>query len=366
MNGLLLSLRNEKGLVFGVLTTGLWLFFGSAWLSDLSQPVWAGLYFSWLFLSILWLSFGVVRHADALAIRLGEPYGTIVLTLAVIGIEVAMIAAVSLTGKVHPGLARDTMFSVVMIVLTGMLGGTLLAGGLRHHRQEYNLSGANAYLGVLVPLAVLTLIVPRFTQSAPGGNVSSLQAAFLLVTSAGLYVIFLLVQTGSQAAYFLSPTNTTQHHDDPPYPTIIHTILLVLTMIPVVFLAKNLGKLVDHGIHTLNAPPALGGFLVAILVLSPEGLSALRAARNNRLQRTINILLGSATSTIGMTVPVVLAIGFFSGRTLELGLEPTDIAMLTLTLFTSVITLGTGKTTLLQGVVHLILFAAYVMLIFDG
>ena len=171
-------MRNEKGLLVGIATAVLWVFFGSMWLSDLSQPLWAGFCFSWLFLSILWLSFGVVRHADALAIRLGEPYGTIVLTLAVIGIEVAMIAAVSLTGKAHPGLARDTMFSVVMIVLTGMLGGTLLAGGLRHHRQEYNLSGANAYLGVLVPLAVLTLIVPRFTQSAPGGNVSPLQAVF--------------------------------------------------------------------------------------------------------------------------------------------------------------------------------------------
>ena len=366
MKNIVAFLRTEKGLLLGFSTVSLWFLYGPTWLSDLSQPVWAGFCFLWLFLSILWLSFGVVRHADALAIRLGEPYGTIVLTLAVIGIEVAMIAAVSLTGKAHPGLARDTMFSVVMIVLTGMLGGTLLAGGIRHHRQEYNLSGANAYLGVLVPLAVLTLIVPRFTQSAPGGNVSPLQAAFLLVTSAGLYIIFLLVQTGSQATYFLSPTNSTQQHEEPPYTTFIHAALLILSMIPVVFLAKNLGKLVDHGIHTLNAPPALGGFLVATLVLSPEGLSALRAALSNRLQRTINILLGSATSTIGMTVPVVLAIGFFSGRTLELGLEPTDIAMLTLTLLTSVITLGTGKTTLLQGVVHLILFAAYVMLIFDG
>ena len=366
MKNVAVSIRNELGLVVGIGTAVLWFFKGTIWVSDLSHPEWAAFLFLWLFISILWLAFGVVRHADALAIRLGEPYGTIVLTLAVIGIEVAMIAAVTLSGKAHPGLARDTMFSVVMIVLTGMLGGTLLAGGLRHNRQEYNLSGANAYLGVLVPLCVLTLIVPRFTQSAPGGNVSSLQSAFLLITSAGLYVIFLLVQTGSQAAYFLSPTNVTPNHDEPPYATTTHAALLVMTMLPVVFLAKNLGKLVDHGIYTLNAPPALGGFLVAILVLSPEGLSALRAAINNRLQRTINILLGSATSTIGMTVPVVLAIGFFSGRNLELGLEPTDIAMLTLTLFTSVITLGTGKTTLLQGVVHLILFAAYIMLIFDG
>ena len=366
MQSLVSILRQEKGLVTGAVTVSLFLFYGNLWLQDLSSPVWTGGLFLWLFLAILWLAFGVVRHADALAVRLGEPYGTVILTLAVIGIEVAMIAAVSLSGKANPGLARDTMFAVVMIVLTGMLGVTLLAGGLRHHRQEYNLSGANAYLAVLVPLAFLTLVVPRFTHSAPGGNVSVLQATFLLVTSAGLYATFLFVQTGSQASLFLPPVEKSEASEDPPHTTIGHALLLVATMLPVVLLAKYLGKTIDYAIHTLDAPPALGGFLVAVLVLSPEAISALRAALDNRLQRTINILLGSATSTIGMTVPVVLAIGLFSGRPMELGLEPTEIAMLTLTLFTSVITLATGRTTLLQGVVHLILFAAYVMLIFDG
>jgi Ca2+:H+ antiporter len=291
--------RLEAGLVFGAITAGLFFTCGKDWLADLANPWWAAGLF-------LWLAFGVVRHADALAVRLGEPYGTVILTLAVIGIEVAMIAAVSLTGKAHPGLARDTMFSVVMIVLTGMLGSTLLAGGLRHHRQEYNLSGANAYLGVLVPLAVLTLIVPRFTTSAPGANVSFLQATFLLVTSAGLYIIFLFVQMGSQATFFLAPgAEHDRHHEDPPYATPTHAVLLVAMMLPVVLLAKSLGKIVDHAVDTLGVPAALGGFLVAVLVLAPEGLSALRAALDNRLQRTINILLGSATSTIGMTVPVV-------------------------------------------------------------
>lgn len=359
-------LRQELGLLVGCVTAVIFFLAGPSLLADLSNHSVAAGLFAWLFLAILWLAFGVVRHADALAVRLGEPYGTVLLTLAVIGIEVAMIAAVSLSGKAHPGLARDTMFSVVMIVLTGMLGGTLLAGGLRHNRQEYNLSGANAYLGVLVPLSVLTLVIPRFTESAPGGNVSVFQATFLLVTSAGLYGIFLLVQTGSQASSFLAINADEHEHDEPPYATATHAVLLVATMLPVVLLAKNLGKVIDHASDVLAAPPALGGFLVASLVLAPEGLSALQAARANRLQRTINILLGSATSTIGMTVPVVLAIGLVSGRTLELGLEPTDIVMLALTLITSVITLGTGRTTLLQGVVHLILFAAYIMLIFDG
>ncbi len=358
-------LRAEAGLVCGGLTTVLFLAFGKAWLSQLENPWWTGCLFLWLFLAILWLCFVVVRHADALAIRLGEPYGTLLLTLSVIGIEVAMIAAVCLAGKVHPGLARDTMYSVVMIVLTGMLGGTLLAGGLRHHRQEYNLSGANAYLSVLVPLAVLSLVVPRFTHSAPGGSPSFLQAAFLLITSAALYVTFLFVQIGRHSTLFLSSSNQGEHESESSYSTSIHAVLLLSAMLPIVLLTKKLGVLVDHVVHTLKAPPELGGFLVAILVLSPEGLSAFRAAQDNRLQRTMNILLGSATSTIGMTVPVVLGISLFSGHVLELGLETRDIVMLVLTLFTSVITLATGRTTLLQGAVHLILFAAYVMLIFD-
>ena len=362
----LLFLRAEAGLLVGAGTASLFLSYGGGWLSDLSNPWWAAGMFVWLFVSIAWLAFGVVRHADALAERLGEPYGTVILTLAVIGIEVSMIAAVSLTGKAHPELARDTMFSVVMIVMTGMFGGTLLAGGLRHHQQEYNLSGANAYLGVLVPLAVLTLIMPRFIEAAPGGRVTPLQSFFLLATSAGLYLTFLWVQTGSQASFFHHAFDEDAHKEVVAHSSAVHAALLAGTMLPVVLLAKSLGKLVDHGVHTLDAPPALGGFMVAALILSPEGLSALRAAQNNRLQRTINILLGSATSTIGMTVPVMIAISLLTGQTIELGLEPTGIVLLTLTLFSSVVTLSTGRTTLLQGVVHLILFAAYVMLIFDG
>lgn len=359
-------LRVESGLLAGVITACLFFNFSGSWLSDLSNPWWAAGIFTWLFLTILWLSFGVVRHADALAERLGEPYGTVILTLAVIGIEVSMIAAVSLTGKSHPELARDTMFSVVMIVLLGMFGGTLLAGGLRHHRQEYNLSGANAYLGVLIPLAVLTLIMPRFIEAAPGGRVTPLQAFFLMTTSAGLYLTFLWVQTGSQASFFHDGLDDNSHDGVVAYSSTMHAVLLAGTMLPVVLLAKSLGKLVDHAVHTLDVPSALGGLLVAVLVLSPEGLSALRAARCNRLQRTINILLGSATSTIGMTVPVMIAISLWTGQPIELGLEPTGIVLLTLTLFTSVVTLSTGRTTLLHGVVHLILFAVYIMLIFDG
>ena len=160
-------LRSELALVFGAVTTGLFLVFGKNWLSDLSDVAWSISMFTWLFTAMLWLSFSVVRHAECLAVRLGEPYGTLILTLSVIGIEVVMISAVMLTGSNNPTLARETMFAVLMIVLGGMVGVTLLLGGLRHREQEYNLQGANAFLSVIIPFAVLGLVLPRFTESTP-------------------------------------------------------------------------------------------------------------------------------------------------------------------------------------------------------
>ncbi len=315
-----------------------------------------------------------MRHADCLAIILGELYGTLILRLAVISIEVVLIAAVMLTGENNPTLARDTMFSVLMIVLNGMLGLTLLIGGLRHHEQEYNLPGARAYLGVLFPLSVLGLIVPRFTTSAPGGQASTLMAVYLVIMSSGLYAVFLLIQTMRHSHFFRQPVysendgieDEVHDHGDLIIRSVgYHALFLVLTMLPIVLLSKSMAKLVDHGIETLRAPQALGGFLVAILVLSPEAMGAAKAAIANKLQRTVNIALGSALATIGMTIPAVLAISLFTGRTIELGLDPVDIVLLILTLLVSVVNFGTGRTNILQGAVHLILFISYIILIFD-
>ncbi len=366
--------RSETALWLGIATTLIFLFVGKSWLLDLSNPLKYGVLFIWLFLVMLWLSFGVVRHADCLAIILGEPYGTLILTLAVISIEVIMIAAVMITGENNPTLARDTMFSVLMIVLNGMLGLTLLIGGLRHHEQEYNLPGARAYLGVLFPLAVLGLVVPRFTTSAPGGQPSGLLAIYLLIMSAGLYAVFLLIQTMRHSQFFRQPAfrkDGDAEEDDHDHGDLVirsvgfHAVFLVLTMLPIVLLSKNMAKLVEHGISTLQAPQALGGFLVAILVLSPEGLGAAKAAIANKLQRTVNIALGSALATIGLTIPAVLGVSLFTGRTIELGLDPVDIVLLTLTLLVSVVNFGTSRTNVLQGAVHLILFISYIILIFD-
>jgi Ca2+:H+ antiporter len=361
-------LRSEAALWIGALTTVVLWTIGDPWFAQLSEPWWYALLFVWAFVVMLWLAFAVVRHAESLAVLLGEPYGTLILTLSVVGIEVVLISAVMLTGE-SPTLGRDTMFSVVMIVLNGILGLTLIVGGLRHHEQVYNLQGASAYLGVIIPLAVLGMVLPRFTTSAPGGQLSNRDSVYMILMSAGLYAVFLAVQTRRHSGFFAEPGGDPEgDHDESLVASIrsvpYHAVLLVLSMLPIVLLSKKMALLVDHGIAALDAPYALGGFFVATLVLAPEGMSALRAALANRLQRTVNLALGAALSTIGLTIPAVLAVGLVTGKTVELGLEPAQIVLLLLTLLVSVVNFGIGRTNVLQGAVHLILFFTYVMLIF--
>jgi Ca2+:H+ antiporter len=367
-------LRSESALWIGAATAALFLLFGNAWLGDLSRVAWSVLLFAWLFAVILWGSFAVVRHADCLAVRLGEPYGTLILTLSVISIEVVMISAVMLTGENNPTLARDTMFAVLMIVLNGMVGVAMLVGGWRHHTPAFNCQGANAYLGVLIPLALLTLVLPRFTQSAPGGQPSPLLATYLILASLVLYGVFLGVQTMRHRGFFTQPADgesaaeIDDHHDhgnlvvrSVPY----HALFLLLTMVPIVLLSKSMAKLVDHGITVVGAPYALGGLLVAILVLSPEALAGFRAALHDQFQRAMNIGLGSAMATIGLTVPAVLVISYVTGKPIELGLDPVEMLILLLTLATIVVNSSSGRTNVLQGAVHLLLFVTYIVLLFD-
>jgi Ca2+:H+ antiporter len=364
-------IRSELSIFAGALTTLLFILYGDAWLADLSQGGWFLFVFSWLFVVMLWLAFNVVRHADSLAVILGEPYGTLILTISVISIEVIMISAVMVTGEQNPTLARDMLFSVLMIVLNGMVGLTLLIGALRHGEQEYNLKGSVAYLGVIVPLAGLGIVLPRFTTSAPGGEASPLMSIYLLVMSAGLYGVFLAIQTMRHRSFFQQPdrddeSDAVDDHGDLLVRSIgYHAWLLPLTMLPIVLLSKKMAVLVDFGSASLGAPQALGGFLVAILVLSPEGVAAVRAALDNKLQRTMNITLGSSLSTIGMTIPAVLAIGLVTGKRVELGLEEAEIYLLLITLLVSILNLNSGRSNILQGMVHLVLFFTYIILIFE-
>ena len=368
-------LRAELGLVAGIVTTVIFFSGGMEWLADLGDPVWSLAMFAWLFGVMIWCAFGVVRHADALAEMLGEPYGTLILTIAVISMEVAILATVMLGGNPNPTLPRETMFAILMIVLNGMVGTVLAIGGLRHIEQEYNLQGAMAYLAVITPLAILALVIPTFTQATTGPNFSTQQAVIFGLLTALLYGAFLTIQTTRHRNFFIQPKKSAKgsqraepviapHHHGPIGSVPYHAVLLLATLLPVVLLSKPLAKLIDFGAEQMGLPIALGGVLIAMLILSPEWTSACQAAARNQLQRAVNLSLGSALSTIGLTVPVVLAISVFTGTPLELGLHNVEIALLAVTLFVCQMTFSGAPTNILLGFVHLVLFFAYLVLVF--
>ena len=367
-NKLSAMLREERFLIVGCVSSLCFFAFGSSLMASLGNPFWLIIVFVWLFTAILGSIFCVVRHADHLAVQLGEPYGTLILTISVTLIEVISISATMLHGANNPTLARDTFFSVVMIILNGMVGLSLLVGGWRHREQQYNFQSANTYLGLIIPLAVLSLILPDFTETTKGPMLSFMQETFLAVMGIGLYGTFLIIQTNRHRAFFVHGDETVKHHS--PASTsrsrVTHAILLVIYMVPLAYLADQLAPPIDQLVETMKLPAALGGLIIAVLVATPEAISAVRAAADNHLQRSINISLGSVLATIGLTVPAMLAVSHLTGRKIALGVEHTDLILLPLTLIVSVVTFASGRTNILQGVVHLLLFAAYVMLIFEG
>jgi Ca2+:H+ antiporter len=295
-------------------TAAVFFVFERALLGELSNPAWAACALAWLFGVMMLSAFAVVRHSECLAEIFGEPYGTLILTFAITAIEVMMIAAVMLTGPAVSTTARDTMFAVVMIVFNGMAGLALLVGGLRYKEQTYNLQGANAFLAVIFPLAVICLVLPNFT-SAPGGTLSVLHEIFLIFMSVALYGVFLAIQTLRHRHYFLGADEKEampEHRDLDLRPAGYHGALLVLYIVPIVLLSKKIAVPIDYGVSVLGAPEALVGFLVAVLIMSPESLSALRASLANQLQRSINLLLGSVLASISLTIPAVLAIALLT------------------------------------------------------
>lgn len=366
-NGLGSLIRSEFSLIIGVLTAAIFLWFGSRLIENIEHPVAMGVVFIWLFVAVLWSAISVVRHADCLAIKCGEPYGTLILTLSAITIEVMMISAAMLHGENNPTLARDMMFAVIMIALNGLIGLSLLLGGLRHHEQHYNLQGASAYLNTIMVLSVLGLVLPNFTTSLSGPRFSRVQEIFLATTSIGLYAIFLLIQTMRHSAYFIESEgtgHTSEHHAGPMHSSIYHAVMLILYLLVVVVLAEKFAIPLDNSIESFGMPQAFGGAIVAGLVLAPEALSAIKAATRNQLQRSVNILHGSVLASIGLTIPAVLTIGILSKRAVALGIEGGNLPLLLLTLAVSVVTFTSGKTSVLQGCIHLLLFAVFLLLIF--
>jgi Ca2+:H+ antiporter len=363
----------EAPALAGLLTTVLFFSFQQTLFADLENYPLTIALFVWLFGVMMWCSFGVVRHAEAVAEKLGEPYGTLVLTFSVITIEVALLASIMLHGANNPTLARDAMFATLMIVLNGMVGGALLMGALRYWEQEYNLEGARAFLVVIAALAVFALIIPNYTETDPDPSQSPRKALMFVAITVLFYAVFLAIQTMRHRAFFAEPKDKhrssmerEQGHPASPSGSLgFHVTMLLLSLAPVVLLSESLAVIVDFGIEDLGLPDPLGGVMIAILVLAPEGLTAFHAALVNHLQRAVNVCLGSALATIGLTIPAVLIIGLVSGRQVHLGLTEVETVLLVLTLFVSGLTFAGGRTNVLQGVVHLLLFVVYVALIFS-
>jgi Ca2+:H+ antiporter len=354
------------------ITVALFLVFGGGWIGD-QTPVWqAAVLFLWLFVIILWSSFGCVKEADALADLLGEPLGSLVLALAIIIIEAVLIGAVVLGSNNGPTMGRDTIFAANMIMINATGGLALLLGGLRHKEQEYNLQGAAAYLAVIIPLAVIGLILPGFTHAEPRGSVTHIQAAAIAILTIFLYVIFLILQIGRHKHFFTevqsnSATEVNVASDKKPAKRLIskHTLLLLTGILPIILLSGSLAKLIDKGIAILNAPSALGGVLIALLVVSPKAISAVSAGIADQPMRAVNLALGSCAPAIGLTVPVVLGIGILAGKTIVMGLAPAEVVLLALTLLLSSLTFSGPRTTLLEGAAHLVVFFMYIVLIFS-
>ena len=307
--------------------------------------------------------FAAVYHAEVVAHRTGEPFGTLVLAVAVTVIEVALIVSIMLStpgGKIE--LARDTVFAAVMIVCNGIVGVCLLFGGARHHEQGFQLQGASVALAVLAALTILTMVLPNVSTTVPGPFFSPSQLVFAAIVSLLLYGSFVFVQTVRHRDYFLSADRKNQNAHAPPpsrSTALISLGLLVAALIAIVGLAKALTPMLETGVVWLGVPDAAVGIVIAGLVLLPEGLAALRAAQANRLQTSLNLALGSALASIGLTIPAVATLSILLNRHLELGLNGKEQILLALTLIVGVITLGTGRTTVLQGIVHLVIFAAF-------
>ena len=368
------SIMTKVRPLIGWLTVACFLIFGKLWMGGLdNHPMAFGL-FVWLFLVIIYVAFGVVHEAETLADMLGEPLGTLVLTLSIVVIEVVLISAVMLGSEGNATLARDTMYSVLMIVLNGVVGLGLLMGGIRHYEQSYNLKGASAYLSVIIPLTTIALVLPDFTTSTADGSLSPTQALMFSLLTIGLYGIFLWLQTGRHRGYFVAPDAQPidakeMAHKRPSAVDkkglVVHFVMLLLNILPIVILSKSLAGILDYGIAATGAPAALGGIVIATLVFAPEGISALIAIRADRLTRAVNLCLGAVTSTLGLTVPAVLAISLYTGKPVLLGLPSSGIVLLVSTLILSSITFSNSRTTMLEGAVHLSLFVVFLVLVFS-
>jgi Ca2+:H+ antiporter len=333
---------------------------------SLTSPV-ALIYSAVMIAIMMGTVFAAVYHAEVIALRTGEPFGTLVLTLAVTVIEVALIASLMLTPGASETLARDTVFSVVMIVCNGIVGICVLLGGIRYREQEFKISGAGSYLIVLAAMSVIGLVLPNYTNETPGPFFSMPQLIFVSIVILILYGVFLFSQTIRYTDYFTQaqPKDARGRTYIPDNrKTAISSALLLLSLTGVILIAKKFAVVLGAGLDLAGAPLAVAGVVIAMVVLAPEGISAIRAAQKDALQKSINLALGSSLATIGLTIPAVAIASVVIGKRMVLGLGPRDTLLLALTLFISLLTFGTGRTNILSGLVHVVVFAVFLFLTF--
>ncbi len=316
--------------------------------------------------AILSSAFSVVRHADVLAHRLGEPYGSLILSLSVVILEVSLISALMATGDAAPALMRDTLYSIIMIVTAGLVGFALLLGGRKFATQYVNLAGVKQYLIAIFPLAILVLVFPN---ALPGGNFTTGQALLIAAISASMYGVFLLIQTRTHQSLFVyehedDSDDGDPHHGKPSaHSSVWHTLWLLVHLVAVISVTKMNANPLEYLLTEANAPEQFTGFLVALLILSPEGLGAIRAVLANQVQRAMNLFFGSVLATISLTVPAVSIIATITGQELIFGLEAPHMVMMIAVLILCHISFSTGRTNVLNGAAHLALFIGYLMTI---
>jgi len=307
-----------------------------------------------------------VHHAEVIAHRVGEPFGTLVLALAITIIEVSLIVSMMRSaGSAASSLARDTVFATVMIICNGVVGLCLLAGSLRHHVLAFRVEGTTPALAVLATLTTLTLVLPTLTTSTSGPTFTSAQLIFAGVVSLVLYAVFIFVQTGRHREFFLPQGfESEDQHAVAPSALIawLSLALLLLSLVAVVGLAKVLAPSIETGVKRAGMPQGVVGIAIALMVLMPETWAAVRSALRDRMQISFNLALGSALATIGLTIPAVAVTSMALNLPLTLGLPPTEVALLALSLFLSSMTLSGGRATVLQGAVHLVVFIVFLFL----
>ena len=313
-----------------------------------------------------------VHHAEVVAHRVGEPYGSLVLAVAVTVIEVALIVTLMVAGSGSAEtLARDTVFAAVIITCNGIVGLSVLVGARRTSTVSFNAEGAGASLATVATLSALGLVLPSFTTSTPGPQFSPPQLAFAAVTAFALYGLFVALQSGRHRDYFLpvSPSGAPLDPDEHAAPPTsraawISLVLLLLALVAVVGNAKLVSPTIEGAVHAAGLPVSVVGVTIALLVLLPETIAALRAAQRNRIQISLNLAFGSAMASIGLTIPTIAIASLWLPVPLHLGLDPMQIVLLSLTFLVAVLTVVPGRATLLQSGVHLALLAAYFFLAF--